>query len=84
MLSRCVFFISCHIAQHSVQVGAPLLVVLEYCEKGELRSYLVKTTDISDEQRLKFALECAVGLQYLASKGFIHRDVYVSARSLLH
>ena len=57
-----------------VTVGDPLMVVLEYCEKGALNSYLEKN-ETSTGQKLHIAAACAEGLEYLASLKFIHRDI---------
>jgi serine/threonine protein kinase len=49
-----------------------LVVVLEYCEKGSLKSY-VEDNIVPTKQRLLFALDAARGLEHLHSKKFVHR-----------
>ena len=57
-----------------VTVGDPLLVIIEYCEKGSLESYLEKT-DPPLHTKLQITVDCAKGMAYLASLRFIHRDL---------
>ena len=57
-----------------VTLGDPLLVVLEYCEYGALYKHL-QTAQLDDEARLKLAIDCAEGMEYLASNNFVHRDL---------
>ena len=57
-----------------VTAGEPLLVVLEFCELGALNSYLEKN-ELAQEIKLKIAIDCANGMQYLASLHFVHRDL---------
>ncbi|EDQ90821.1 uncharacterized protein MONBRDRAFT_15557, partial [Monosiga brevicollis MX1] len=65
-----------------VSVGKPLLVVLGFCERGSLKSYLEENGPmVSDEQRAYFAFQCASGMEHVASFGFIHRDI--AARNIL-
>ncbi len=63
-----------------VTVGSPLMVVMEYCEHGALNNYLAKFT-FSIEVKLSMAGDCADGLAYLTSRGFVHRDI--AARNVL-
>ena len=63
-----------------VTVGAPLMVVIEYCEHGSLDRYL-RTQALSEGDRLLIAGDCAEGLTYLASRRFVHRDI--AARNVL-
>ena len=51
-----------------------LMVVLEYCEYGALQSYLQKN-DVPEDHRLLLAGDCAEGLAYIASLGFVHRGM---------
>jgi serine/threonine protein kinase len=65
-----------------VTSGAPILVVLEFCEHGSLLSYLKKYAEhVEEEHRLQFAHGCACGLAYLSSRGFVHRDI--ASRNIL-
>ena len=52
--------------------GKPLLVVIEFCEKGSLKGY-VEDNDVPTEQQLLFALDAARGLEYCHTKKFVHR-----------
>ncbi len=63
-----------------VTIGSPLMVVMEYCEHGALNNYLAQRT-FSLKIELSIAADCADGLTYLASRGFVHRDV--AARNVL-
>ena len=57
----------------------PLVIVLSYAEHGALTSYLqlkVKNgTPLHIDAKLKLGVEIARGMQYLAMKHFIHRDL---------
>ena len=63
-----------------VTVGEPLFVVLEFCELGALNSYL-EDNDLLPELKVKIAIDCCQGMQYLASLHFVHRDL--AARNVL-
>ena len=58
-----------------VTVGDPMLVVLEYCELGSLESFLINDADVGAAVQLKVAIDCAKGMEYLASLRFVHRDL---------
>ena len=55
--------------------GEPVMVILEYCEHGSLKSFLEASENLTELTRLSFAGDCAAGLAYLAGRGFIHRDI---------
>ena len=57
-----------------VTVGAPLLVVMEFCSIGSLDAYL-RVIDTTDKKKVQIAVDCATGMAYLASRKFIHRDL---------
>lgn len=70
------------------------LVVVEYCENGDLYKYLKKHrneakwvgdpdggTTIEYISRIRIAFDIANGMSYLSTKGFIHRDL--AARNVL-
>ena len=63
-----------------VSEGYPVLVVMEYCEHGELKEY-VAVKDLSNETLMQFSHDCASGMAYLASRGIVHRDL--AARNVL-
>lgn len=65
-----------------VTSGFPRLLVLELCENGELLKY-VRDKDIEKpvEHLLAILKDIAAGMEYLASKNFVHRDV--AARNVL-
>jgi serine/threonine protein kinase len=63
-----------------VSTGHPLLVVMEYCEHGELGLYL-EDHDLTDRRKSMLAGDVAEGVAYLASLRFVHRDI--SARNVL-
>ncbi|EDQ86539.1 uncharacterized protein MONBRDRAFT_28240 [Monosiga brevicollis MX1] len=65
-----------------VSVGKPLLVLLDFYERGDLRSHLMENAaKLTMVQRANFAYQCASGLEHVHSFGFIHRDV--AARNVL-
>lgn len=57
--------------------GEKLYVIMEYCEKGDLASYLERQVGVMlNESRIwKIALQILCGLHYLHKKGIIHRDI---------
>ena len=63
-----------------VTAGDPLLIILEFCEKGSLDAYLDKH-DLKSDILLKIAVNCADGMAYLTELRFIHRDL--AARNVL-
>ena len=69
-----------HLLGYSLQ-ASNLHLILEYCSFGELSTYLRENQETSNDQLLAFCVECAVGLEYLASKGIVHRDL--AARNIL-
>lgn len=65
-----------------VTVGRPMLVVLQLCEKGSLKSLLEKEGDSMDASDLAFFCRgVADGMDYLAGRKFLHRDL--AARNVL-
>ena len=60
----------------------PLMVIIEFAELGDLLGYLKKhAATMTAKIRKRFAGDCAEGLRYLHSRGFVHRDV--AARNVL-
>lgn len=54
---------------------------MELMSGGDFLSYLRKQGDISMKKLLKFSVDAAAGMEYLASKNIIHRDL--AARNCL-
>lgn len=52
----------------------PLMIVMELCTGGSLLKYL-RTNKVDQGQKFKWALEAGRGLQFIAAKGWIHRDI---------
>jgi serine/threonine protein kinase len=57
-------------------VGEPILLILEYAEHGSLDDFLRKTP-LSTISKLVLCKDIASGMQYIASTGFVHRDLSV-------
>ncbi len=51
------------------------LIIMEYCEKGELFNYIIKNNKLTEEETSFFLYQIVNGLEYLHSKGIIHRDL---------
>ncbi|XP_065899825.1 uncharacterized protein [Dysidea avara] len=74
---------------YGVVTEAPVMIVLEYMSRGDLRSLLLDLQPSSGEDvptklpqlLLKTCQEIAAGMTYLAGKHFIHRDL--AARNVL-
>lgn len=72
-------------SQHVVRLlavvsrGDPPLVVMELMERGDLKSYLRRSRESSNNitcaEMYKMAAEMADGMAYLAAKKFVHRDL---------
>lgn len=62
-----------------VSRGDPPLVIMELMERGDLKSYLRRSRDSSNNitcaEMYKMAAEIADGMAYLAAKKFVHRDL---------
>lgn len=63
-----------------VTMGEPLLLVVEYCERGSLQGQLVQDR-FSYREKMVLMGDCAEGMHYLHSLRFIHRDI--AARNIL-
>ncbi|GMS96634.1 hypothetical protein PENTCL1PPCAC_18809, partial [Pristionchus entomophagus] len=78
-----------------VTVSEPILLICEYCSNGDLldflrrrRKYMLKNPEDTNPEKvmtvkkqLMFAIQIAYGLEYLSSKGYIHRDI--AARNIM-
>jgi serine/threonine protein kinase len=62
----------------TVIVDAPMLIILELCGQGELLDILRKTPAPELQWQLAMARDVALGMAYLHSKSFLHRDLAVS------
>ncbi|KAK5980959.1 Non-specific protein-tyrosine kinase [Trichostrongylus colubriformis] len=52
-----------------------VMIVMEYVDGGSLKDHLKKTKDIPVKKKVGHAIDVAVGLVYLHSKGCMHRDI---------
>ena len=62
----------------------PALILLEYCEGGELREYVTNDglpDKLTTTTKLTFAAQIALGMQYIAARNIVHRDL--AARNVL-
>ena len=64
-----------------VTKGDPLLIVLQYCDKGSLLSVLRSETTIPADRLRGYALGIARGMEHLTRHHAIHRDL--AARNVL-
>ena len=55
--------------------------VMELMSGGDFLSYLRQQLDISMRKLVKFSIDAAAGMEYLAGKNIIHRDL--AARNCL-
>lgn len=67
--------------------GLPLLLIIQYCEKGSLIQFLapderdLAKPPIRINERLRICKEVCQGMTYLSSKNYVHRDL--AARNIL-
>lgn len=50
-------------------------LVLEFCGGGDLHNYILRHTRLDETITRRFLIQLARGLQFLHSKGIIHRDI---------
>ncbi|MCQ2815886.1 MAG: serine/threonine-protein kinase [archaeon] len=51
------------------------LIIMEYCEGGELFNYIVEKRRLSEEETAYFFYQLINGIEYIHSKGVVHRDL---------
>ena len=51
------------------------LIIMEYCEGGELFNYIVKKGRLPEEEASFFFYQIINGVEYIFSKGIAHRDL---------
>ncbi|CAB5364804.1 unnamed protein product [Rhizophagus irregularis] len=72
--------VSCHkniISFLGISKDNGYVVVLEYANEGNLREYLTKKfKSLEWEKKIQMALDITSGLNFLHSKGIIHRDLH--------
>ena len=49
-------------------------VIMEYCENGSLRSYLIRN-NISWQAKLQILIDICKGMQFLHGRDMVHRDL---------
>ena len=52
-----------------------IMIVMEYCDKGDLSQLLQSSEQLNWEARMKIILQIAHGLKKLHRKNIIHRDI---------
>ena len=51
------------------------LIIMEYCEGGELFNYIVEKQKLSENETAFFYYQIIEGIEYIHSKGIAHRDL---------
>ena len=59
-------------------------VVMEYCENGSLRKFMSKNQQLLWNKKIEKLIDIASGMQFLHSKGVIHRDLKSKVNLLLN
>ena len=50
-------------------------MILEFCPEGSLEDIVTKSKSISEEQATEILYQLARGLQFIANKKVVHRDI---------
>ena len=59
-----------------VTAGVPVLLILQFCDRGSLSSMLQDSKELIDVRTLVgFCCDAAKGMAYLAERRFVHRDL---------
>lgn len=59
----------------AIEMGDRIYLVLEYCDGGDLATYILRHGKVSEDIARHFMRELAAGLQILHEKHLIHRDL---------
>ncbi|KAJ5071666.1 ankyrin repeat-containing protein [Anaeramoeba ignava] len=52
-----------------------MCIIVEFCDRGDLHSYLMSKAVINDETKLELALDITKGIYFLHSNKIVHRDL---------
>lgn len=78
---------------YCIDNSGPMLLIMEFAEKGKLQTYLRKCRSnslnclsesspaVTSKELVEFSYHIAKGMEYVASKGIIHRDL--ASRNIL-
>lgn len=55
--------------------GERVCIMYSFCEGGNLKHFLQKTPKLTRERRLQMAADIAEGMEFVASKNIVHRDL---------
>lgn len=60
-----------------VQDNTKINIIMEYCEHGDLHSYLAKVNGkhLSENAVWKFFIQISLGMHHLHSQNILHRDM---------
>ena len=57
------------------ETKSSFLIIMEYCEGGELFDYIVQKKRLSEDEAAYFYYQLINGIEYIHSKGVVHRDL---------
>lgn len=60
---------------HSILGEQGSYIIMQYCERGNLMTYLRKNKNMDSQTKIDFMLQIAKGIQFLHKRGVIHRDL---------